>query len=271
MDTERLVEKFRRMGARLKVGVDGGGLRDRVRVDVGRDRKGQFFDVRVQPRVAVEAIDVRPRERHLLLAVREEDRLGLPVGAGQRFLCGHDERAWFVAAVPEGRGASNVAQAMDALKPWAVRSAEERTRVRFKDRHRRRTEAFVRQGEWFFVPLPLGAWQPVPEDRVLRDEPLSRTGGKPHRVEFLVRDGGEVVYVHSRTGRVISETQFRGLVRNSPARAGLFAAQRRNMRVLARGRVSHPDHKTIVLDGWHSVHMNTENQSRAMRFVAFID
>jgi hypothetical protein len=267
MDTERLVEKFRRMGARLKVGVDAAVAR--VRVDVGRDRRGEFFDVRVQPHVAADAIDVRPRERHLLLAVREEDRLGVPLGAGQRFLCGHDERAWFVAAVPEGRGASNVAQAMDALKPWAVQSAEQRAGVRFKDRHRRRTEAFVRQGEWFFVPLP--AWQPVPEVRVLRDEPLSRTGGKPHRVEFLVRDGGEVVYVHSRTGRVISETQFRGLVRNSPARAALFAPQRRNMSVLARGRVSHPDHKTIVLDGWHSVHMNTENQSRAMRFVAFID
>ena len=61
------------------------------------------------------------------------------------------------------------------------------------------------------------------------------------------------------------------MVRDSAARAALYAPQRRNMRVLARGRVSHPDHKTIVLDGWHSVHMNTENQSQAMRFVAFID
>jgi len=39
---------------------------------------------------------------------------------GGKFLCGHDERHWFVAAVP-GRGVSNVRTAMEALKPAAVR------------------------------------------------------------------------------------------------------------------------------------------------------
>ena len=33
----------------------------------------------------------------------------------------------------------------------------------------------------------------------------------------------------------------------------------------------HADHKTITLHGWHRVLMNTENQSRAMRNVAFLD
>jgi len=36
-----------------------------------------------------------------------------------------------------------------------------------------------------------------------------------------------------------------------------------------RGRVWHPDHKTIVLDGWHRVLMNTENLAPGARAVVF--
>src|SRR5438477_7041560 len=123
MDTQLLTEKFRRMGARVKLNV--APATNRVSIDIGYDGRGEFFDVTIRPGVAVDAIDVRPRDRHLLLAARDEDRFGLPVGAGQRFLCGHDERAWFVAAVREG-AASNVDEAKDALKPAAVRESQAR-------------------------------------------------------------------------------------------------------------------------------------------------
>ena len=46
---------------------------------------------------------------------------------------------------------------------------------------------------------------------------------------------------------------------------------RRNPKVYVRGRVRHPDHKTVMLDGWHEVLSNTENLSHAMRNVAFLD
>ena len=269
MDIDLLADKFRRMGARVK--VDVAPATGRVSIDIRSDRKGEFYDVKVRPGVAVDALDVRRADRHLLLAVRDEDRLGLPVGAGQRFLCGHDERAWFVAAVPEGRPASNVDQAKDALKPRPVRDAQSRRRVRHADRNRRRTAAFVRQGEWFFVPAEPRQLPPIPAAAVLRNEPLARTGGKPHRVEELYRTGGEIVYVHARTGRVVSRQRYEQLARDKPGAAKPFVARRQNMAVLARGRVSHADHKTIVLKGWHFVHMNTENQSEAMRYVAFVD
>lgn len=45
----------------------------------------------------------------------------------------------------------------------------------------------------------------------------------------------------------------------------------RNPGVYVRGRIRHPDHATITLHGWHQVVMNTENESRAMRNVAFLD
>lgn len=268
MDSQLLVDKFRRMGARVKVATDAAVTR--ARIDIGHDRKGQFFDLRLAPTAGADAIDVRPGDRHLLLRVQDEDGRGLKVGRGdQRFLCGHDEREWFVAAVPEGTGASNVRLAMEALKPRPVRQAQEAAGVRFEDRFRRRNAAYVRQGEWFFVPAP--RWVTVPQDQVLRDEPLSRTGGKPHRVEFLCRTGGELVYMHRKDGTVISRQQYDRRVRRNSALASEYTQQRRNMAVLVRGRVSHPDHKTIILRDWHVVYMNTEHQSQAMRFVAFID
>ena len=42
-------------------------------------------------------------------------------------------------------------------------------------------------------------------------------------------------------------------------------------RLHVKGTVSHPDHKTILLQVWHKVAMNTEGQSKAMRHVVFLD
>lgn len=45
----------------------------------------------------------------------------------------------------------------------------------------------------------------------------------------------------------------------------------RDATVYVRGEITHRDHKTVYLNGWHRVLMNTENRSRAMRFLAFLD
>jgi hypothetical protein len=45
----------------------------------------------------------------------------------------------------------------------------------------------------------------------------------------------------------------------------------RNPDVYVRGRVRHADHRTIFLNGWHRVLMNTEFQAQALRNVAFLD
>lgn len=266
MDTELLEAKFRRMGARVKLHE---GTRQRVAIDIGHDRKGEFFDLTIRRGVMVNAIDVRPHQRHLLLAAHDEDRLGLPTGSGQRFLCGHDERAWFVAAVPEGRPASNVAMAMDALKPIQAIRAEARVALKFEKRHRRHNAAWIRQGEWFFVPVPSAY---VRDNEIVRNERLVRTGGgKPHIAEFCCRTGGEAVYVNWKTNKVLSVMQYRRLLQHKANEANDYRPQRRNMSVLVRGRISHDDHKTIVLHDWHEVAMNTENQSIAMKSVTFID
>jgi len=270
MDMQLLCNKFQRIGARVRIVEKP--IRGPIEVDIGHDHKGEFFDlsVRRDSRVELDAIDVRPDLRHLLLMARDDEGRAADDNSGgkRKFLCGHDERAWFVAAVPEQRAASNVRTAMEALKPRDVIESQARHAVRFDKRNRRHNDGFVRQGEWFFIPM-LGVH--VSPGDILRNEPLQRTGGKPHRVEFLFRTGGEVVYVDARAKRVLSASQYQRLVRTNPGAARGWTLQRQNMQVLVKGRVSHPDHKTITLRDWHRVAMNTENQSIAIRYVQFID
>src|SRR6266478_869773 len=96
-------------------------------------------------------LNAQPRKKHLLLLSRQFDRAGR-VQAKQIFLCGQDEGRWFVAAIPEDEPVSTVAGAQIGLKPAEVRLSEEALGLRRKHGFRRRNAAFVRQGQWFFVP-----------------------------------------------------------------------------------------------------------------------
>lgn len=268
MDTNLLDLKFARIGARLKV-ADRPARRPRtsgpISFDVQADRKGEFFEIVRQPGVDVEVavLDVQPADRHLLLLVREgKDK--------SKFLCGHDERHWFVAGIPETARVGTVRQAKEALKPAEVQSAQARKGLRARARSRRKNAAYIRQGEWFFLPV---AHMWVDEKLVRRDEPLTRgNGGKPHRAEFCYRTGGETVYVCSRHPNGVTEAEYKVILAGSPKAKGWgWRTMRRNPGVYVKGRIRHADHATVTLYGWHQVLMNTEGQSKAMRNVAFLD
>jgi len=251
-------DKFARIGARLKIADSAGN----IKLDVRADRKGEFFEIRgADAEVAV--LDVQPADRHLLLLVRE-------AGEKHKFLCGHDERHWFVAAIPESAPVGTVRQAKEALKPGDVQAAQARKRLGAKARGRRKNAAYVRQGEWFFLPVSGHA---VDEKLVLPNEPLRRgNGGKPNWMEFCYRTGGETVYVCNRYPNGVTEAQYHQVIaRNSAAKNWGWTTMRRNLGVYVLGRVRHADHATITLHGWHQVLMNTEGHAKAMRNVAFLD
>jgi hypothetical protein len=267
VNTNLLEAKFARMGARLQIGTTAGERPVRrdlpLAVDVRRDADGEYFDVRVRPGMTVDVVDLRRRERHLLLRAGD--------GADQHlFLCGHDERHWFVAAVPEGAGASNVATAMEALKPAEVHEAQARQGISGKDRRRRKNAAYRRQGEWFFLPAPQLR---VPKELILPNEPLSRgNGGKPHWAEFCYRQGGETVHVCGSYPAGLRTAEYNRLIASKPKAKGWgWRVMRRNAEVYVKGRIRHPDHNTIGLYVWHKVVMNTESQAQAMRHVVFLD
>ena len=122
MNTKQIESKFEKMGARLKVREVPSQWRQGDRrwispgdfaVDIQRDARGEFFELRIpthlRDSLETTVVQCEPQLRHLLMFIRKLD--GPP--QTDRFLCGHDEREWFVAAVPGG--ASSVRQAMDAL------------------------------------------------------------------------------------------------------------------------------------------------------------
>ena len=268
METAILDKMFARIGARLKV-ADRPANRFRtasaLSLDVQADRKGEFFEIAQQPgsEAEIAVLDVQPADRHLLLLVREgKDK--------SKFLCGHDERHWFVAGIPESAPVGTVRQAKEALKPAEVQAAQARQGLRAKARNRRKNAAYRRQGEWFFLPVPGFV---VNEKLVLKNEPLRRgNGGKPHWAECCYRTGGETVYVCSRHPNGVTEAQYKGILAGNPKAKGWgWTTMRRNPGVYVRGRIRHADHATITLHGWHRVLMNTEGQSKAMRNVAFLD
>jgi hypothetical protein len=208
------------------------------------------------------AVDVQPRQRHLLLLAK---RLEAGQSQKEKFLCGHDERHWFVAGVPATRVA-NVGQALEALKPELVIRSQQRQGVRLKDWNKRRNAGFIRQGEWFFLPRP--EFQVDAPHLILRNEPVQRGGGKAHLVEQLFRLGGETVYVSAKYPNGLTQPQYATLLKRDRGASQLnWRVMRRNPTVYARGKVRHPDHQTIVLPFWHQVVMNGEMMSRNVVFL----
>ena len=263
MDTKLVTKRFEEIGARLRVSGEV-SRENRAGIDIKFDLHGEYFDIQVDPndKVDYEVVDLRPDLRHLLLMARREN-------GKQRFLCGHDERHWFVCAVP-GHSVSSVVKALEALQPVFVKGVVHRRVKRAKDRLRRKNKAFVRQGEWFFVPVQSLTVDPR---LINRNEPLSRgAGSKPHVCQFLYRTGGEVVWVASQMPQGVNEAQHRKILLNLPkAKAWNWRQMTREPMVYVRGRVSHPDHKTIVLHDWHRVLMNTEGHAPGASHIVFLD
>jgi hypothetical protein len=142
-------------------------------------------------------------------------------------------------------------------------------RLRNRQRHRRRNPAYVRQGEWFFVPTPElhpAAWT------VRRRERLWRGRGKVHVLEYAHRQGGTVVYWRSggSNDHELTQEEFDALP-EAQRRDPRWRQMLRDTYLYAMGRITHPDHATVVLHGWHEVFVNTEWRAKARQHLRFLD
>jgi hypothetical protein len=184
---------------------------------VKSDVRGEYFDLAVaDDRINFQLLQSNPYERHLLLLASDR----------QRFLCGHDERHWFVAGIADR--VSTVRAAKLSLMPAPV--AEQARRFSPDEVNNRHNAVFKRQGEWFFVP----ARDFISPRFTLRNEPLQRGRSKPHVCQELCRSGGELVYLVR--GQVLSQAEFRERRRRNPDFAkGQVETRVRNPMVCVRG------------------------------------
>src|SRR5262245_1676690 len=133
MGTYEIERHFNRIGTRAKFrSMVRGRPVGKISIDIGHDKQGESFDVTTPESLTsnLQVLDVQPKLRHLLLMSRQED-------GKHKFLCGHDERHWFVAAVPEKAAVSTVKTAFDALKPLGVRAQESRVGLKPNQRNLR--------------------------------------------------------------------------------------------------------------------------------------
>lgn len=133
-DLTAVNRQFAAMGA-LLVGVPHAirrsGRNYSIDVVVDRRRRRESFVVRDgDTPIELEVVNSAPTRRHLLLMVKVA---GSGSVAKHLYLCGHDERHWFVAAVPPiPHGVTTVESALEALKPQAVRLAQAKKSVSAK-------------------------------------------------------------------------------------------------------------------------------------------
>lgn len=219
-------------------------------IRIAEDKKhGEVFRIAIVKGDDLIVRNKDAKDRHILVQFK----------SGGSVLCGHDERHWFQAAV--AGSPTTVKEAKAQLLPPEIREATKGKRKALK----RRNEVYVRQGEWIFRPV-----KNVPDGIILKNERLQRDSrSKPHMVDELMRGtSGTNVWVSG--SREIGQAEYDQLLAEFPNRARLYRSMRRTNEVYARGKVRHPDHKTVVLDGWHRVYLNTERFAQTAR-MGFLD
>lgn len=185
---------FESIGAEARIETQGTSFV----LDVVEEAREYFkLTAPVNDELRFDVLDSKPHLRHLVLEV---SGWRLPIFG--RYLCGHDERHWFAAPLPNDRRAHTVRGAMESLKPELVRREQKRKGVKTR-KHRRKTAAYVRQGEWFFLPRPMMHVG----DKAQRNGRLVRGQGKPHRVSWIYQPvGSNETYVRGAVSHPDHET-----------------------------------------------------------------
>lgn len=258
-----IVKSFNKIGA--KVHFNGAPDGTGVSLNIITKEREEIFEIRADNSIELMTLEVIPKDRHLVLFARQIGPNGDTIDK-HHFLCGHDERHFFVAAVER---VSTVAEAKASLKPASLRDKE--VGISTKKKNRRKTNTFKRQGEWFFVPdQSVG----IEKHKIRRNEPLVRgNGSKAHIAQFAYRVGGTAVKVCNRYPNGLTIEEYNALLESEPNASWLnWQEMLRDASVFVRGTIRHPDHATITLNSWHRVLMNTERPRAQGAFeVAFLD
>ncbi len=261
---QKIIEAFKKIGANAVINLLKPGTVSRnrrgFRISIREDRKkhASCFDLHVWDGTRIYVQDVSPKDHALLLKVNWTKERGRYIH--EDFLCGRDDHGWYVTAL-KGHTAHSVEEAFESLRPAEIRSALRTENVPRSKWNKHRNKAFLRQGEWFFIPMPPDF---KPKGVVRKKEHLG-VRGKPHIADFVCSEG-VVRYRHNRFLNLFTREEVAKLEKEGETGfRPVFIVQE----TFAKGRVVHPDHRTVILDGWHRVVPNTENRLPGSN--AFVD
>lgn len=256
---EEIVKRqFEKMGCPVTFEPASPRQSNDVAIDIRTSKGKPFFLINRKDDIDIFVADIKPKDRHLLLFCRGTEGIA-------RFLCGHDERHWFVAAVPGG--VSSIKEAMEDLKPQEVREAQKS--IPKKHQNKRRNKAFLRQGEWFFIPVSEERFGKNPI--ILDNEPIQRGVGSPHVVEHIIREGGKEIYTCPKYPDGVDKEKYDEIKKTPEAKYWPWRQGRVDATVYGKGKVTHRDHATIHLNGWHQILPNTEQKARGFSHLLYID
>ena len=265
MERKKVEKMFELIGSRVTIRTGTNTRRvNGLVLNVTNDKKGEHFTITINPKIDennifVQMLDYDDKLKQMLLYLKFPQIINADWrGDGevskefteQRLLVGHDEMHWFVAGVTN---AKNIREAFERLRPERVTVSMLNAGVKVKNRMKRKNKGFVRQGEWFFVPVD---YHESKSDIVFKNERLIRPGGgKPHVAEEIIRKGGETVYVNRAGDVILNLEEYQKVPANEKYK---YRQQTRGAMVLARGKIKHSDHHTLELKTWHEVHVSTE-------------
>lgn len=282
METATIEKKFNYIGARIKFSEPRRFDNRPFTIDIKKDKAGEFYDVRAKEEIKMMILDAQKDDRHLLLMIKDPEQKR---ASTSKFLCGHDERAWFTCAVPglTGIPVSTVTQAKQALKPKELIDLERKEGLKTskaQKRHRKLDSGkkIHRQGEFMFIPV--ASFEPPKTSLTVihRNEPMRRgNAGNSHMAEYLYRQGGTTVYVSKYSSKAqngFTVIEYNDVMKNDTEHAKKYSwhTMVRDPQVYTKGRITHKEHKTLDLgDRWHKVLLNTENKAKGFESVAFLD
>lgn len=258
---ENLLKKFEKAGLRLRFeNINRNSDIFGMRVSGGMHK--EVFEMQPGHETnTIEVLDSDKDAKQILLMVKEEEREFTTTEwdtkqqthvevkrktdpSKRKFLIGMDERSYFMAPVADNS--------------INIRDAKEKLR----NPNLKRSDSITRQGEWFFVRAheqdfineEVESGRAIKYSKVGIGAVIGNRGGKPHV-------GDEVVRI--RTERFPQEDLKPSLERlYRGIRSGRDLSLPGDM-VFVRGKVRHPDHKTVEFSAWHRVYRNTEDRESA--------
>jgi len=261
MFTDHLQKAFKDIGVKFHKKVNSPIRRfsgqnlpdDSIRLDTSGDKRSPFvLRLGKDADGEIKLLNVDTSQHGVLLQIQQEN-------VKVNFLCGLDEfDKTFIARVPN-QGITTVANAKDALKPPEVLDAERSTprMGKKKNKHKRRNSAWLRQGEWFFIPMP--KYEPGDSAILRKNAPLMVAGNRAHKAELVADTAGESRYISIMDARrSLSKKGYERLMKENSKEQYKWEMRSESSSIYVKGRITAPDHKTLVLNIWHRAVPNRE-------------